>query len=118
MEKSTFVRHRMEIRGRQFSATFTTASREMSSVLAITVVEGLGSGPYSGVNLYTSVTSSRGRQVMGGISPGTSDNVSMIPSERLSSALSNTTSQFKKGVTSKSRLATVVGLPEYEFNRE
>lgn len=90
----------------------------MSKVLTIAVVEGLGSGPYSGVNLYTSVTSSLGRQVMGGMSPGTSDRVSIVPSERLSSALSNVTSQFKNGVTSKSRLATVVGRPEYEFSRE
>lgn len=112
MEKSTFVLHRMAIRGRQFSAKLITASREMSRVLTITVVEGLGSGPYSGVSLYTRVTSSLERHVIGGLSPGTSDRVSIVPSERLKSALSNTTSQFINGVTSKSRLATVVGRPE------
>lgn len=118
MEKSTLVLHCIEIRGRQLSAKLIVASNAMSKMLTITVVEGLGSGPYSGVNLYTKVTSSLGRQVRGGMRPGTSDNVSIVPSERFNSAFSNITSQFMNGVTSKSRLATVVGRPEYEFDRE
>ena len=118
MEKSTFALHCIEIRGRQLSDKLIVASNAMSKMLTITVVEGLGSGPYSGVNLYTKVTSSLGRQVRGGMRPGTSDNVSIVPSERFNSAFSNITSQFMNGVTSKSRLATVVGRPEYEFDRE
>lgn len=54
---------------------------------------------------------------MGGESPGTSDRVSMDPSESASSALSNITSLFKKGLTSKSRLAMVVGFPVYVLSR-
>lgn len=51
MEKSTFVRHCINIRGLQSSDSFTVASNEISKTLIITVVEGFGSGPYSGVNL-------------------------------------------------------------------
>jgi hypothetical protein len=56
--------------------------------------------------------------MIGGLSPGSSDNVSIFPSDNRSSALSNNTSQLRNGVTSKSRLAIVVGRPENEFSRE
>jgi hypothetical protein len=46
-----FVFHCIRIRGWQSSDTWMTASRDISKTLTNTVVEGLGSWLYSGVNL-------------------------------------------------------------------
>lgn len=108
----------MDIRGRQSVDNCITAPREMSNGLAVTVVERFGSGTHSDVSLYMRVTLSLGLQVIGKLKSVTSDSVSAFPSNSSSSALSSVSSQFKNGVTSKSRAATVVGRPEYELSRE